>query len=93
MDFYIPFYRDWREEGVYGPCRTYFQVISQITHEAAQAHGIPVIEVLSEMNGPDHSEDPRDRGLILEDGRHANGAGRQVIAEAFRKAGYEFVVP
>jgi lysophospholipase L1-like esterase len=50
-------------------------------------------ELIAAFNGPNHDEDPKDKGYILPDGEHPSEAGAQVIAEAFRKLGYVPIVP
>lgn len=45
------------------------------------------------FNGPDHSEDPREKGYIGSDGAHTSPAGREAMVAALHIAGYEPLHP
>jgi len=49
--------------------------------------------VYDAFNGPNHDEDPREKGYIGPDGRHASKAGQKVIAALMQKLGYKPVTP
>jgi lysophospholipase L1-like esterase len=50
---------------------------------------VPVAPVFDTFNGPNHDEDPRDKGYISVDGAHPSGEGAKAIAELLRDLGYE----
>jgi len=49
--------------------------------------------VYDAFNGPNHDEDPREKGYIGPDGEHTNEEGRKIIAKLFHELGYEPVTP
>lgn len=46
-----------------------------------------------EFNGPDHDEDPREKGYISIDGFHASTEGVYFQAEILHALGYDAIVP
>ena len=88
MDAYMPLHAPWRSSEVYEGCWVWWDHYNQAIHRACAARGIPVALVYDAFNGPDHHQDPREKGYISSDGMHASWAGREVIAEAFRALGY-----
>jgi len=93
FDAYNPLYSVYREQGVYDECLGCWENYNQSIHQAAMAHNVPVARVFDAFNGPDHDEDPRDKGYIRDDGIHTTAAGRQVIADLLRELGYAPVRP
>ena len=93
FDAYNPLYSVYREQGVYDECVQCFENYNDAIHQAAAAHGVPLARVYDAFNGPNHGEDPREKGYIREDGRHTTAAGREVIAGLLRELGYEYTVP
>jgi lysophospholipase L1-like esterase len=83
----------YREQGVYDECVQCFEHKNEAVSRAAVAQGVPLACVYDAFNGPNHDEDPRMKGYIKEDGRHATAAGREVIADLLRELGYEYTVP
>jgi lysophospholipase L1-like esterase len=49
--------------------------------------------VYDAFNGPNHDQDPRDKGYIGSDGMHTNETGQDIIADLLRELGYEYSVP
>ncbi len=45
------------------------------------------------MNGPNHDEDPRQKGFILPDGEHPSALGAQYMADLLADMGYDPVIP
>jgi hypothetical protein len=88
FDAYNPLYSVYRERGVYDECVACWENCNEAIHEAAAAHNVPVARVFDAFNGPDHDEDPRDKGYIRDDGEHTTPEGRQVIADLLRELGY-----
>jgi lysophospholipase L1-like esterase len=93
FDAYNPLYSVYRQQGVYDECLGCWENYSQAIHQAAIAHNVPVARVFDAFNGPDHDEDPRDKGYIRDDGIRTTAAGRRVIADLLREAGYEPTLP
>ncbi|WP_288048938.1 isochorismatase family protein [Nocardia sp.] len=51
--------------------------------------GTTLHSYLTAFNGPNHDQDPGDKGYIFLDGLHPNDTGHRVIAEHFRSLGYD----
>ena len=68
----------------------YWQEAQEFFAETAATYGIPTASVFAEFNGPDGTDDPRDRGLIASDGVHPSEAGALLIAELIHDLGYDF---
>lgn len=92
-DYYCPYYAEWKKVGRYDEYKHCWEKFNAVIHQVAAEHKIPVAEVYAAFHGSDHDQDPRDKGYIGTDGIHASEAGRQVIADQFRKLGYETIVP
>ncbi|UCG93306.1 MAG: SGNH/GDSL hydrolase family protein [candidate division WOR-3 bacterium] len=93
MDFYVPIHSEWKKRGEYEENRRCWNALNETIHQAAAEHNIPVAHVYDAFNGPDHNEDPRDKGYIRDDGLHTNEEGQKVIADLFRKLGYKRIIP
>jgi hypothetical protein len=89
FDAYNPLYSVYRDRGVYDACLGCWENYNQAIHQAAMEHSVPIARVFDAFNGPDHDEDPRDKGYIRGDGVHTTAAGRQVIAGLLRELGYD----
>lgn len=93
MDYYCPIYSVWKQQGVFEDHKRCFEAVNEAIHEACKKRGIPVAHVYAVFNGPNHDEDPTEKGYISEDGQHTSTAGQAKIADLFRKLGYEYMVP
>jgi hypothetical protein len=93
MDFYVPIHGEWKQRGEYEENKRCWDALNETVHQIAAEHNIPVACVYDALNGPDHNEDPRDKGYIGDDGIHTNEAGQRVIADLFRRLGYEPIIP
>jgi hypothetical protein len=60
---------------------------------AAEENNIPLISVYDLFNGPNHDEDPREKGYIGGMGLFPSGEGALAIAESIREEGYDPVAP
>lgn len=67
----------------------YWQEAQNFLDETAATYGIPVAQVYDEFMGPDGTDDPQERGLVMGDQRHPTAAGAELIAEMIRDLGYE----
>jgi len=47
------------------------------------------VSLLDLFHGPGHGEDPRERGWIDTDGKHANDVGAAATADALAAVGFE----
>lgn len=80
------------EDGVFDECLQCWENYNKAIHTAADEMGVPVANVFDAWNGPDHTEDPNDKGYTI-DGEHPNEKGADVIANLIRDLGYEMVIP
>jgi lysophospholipase L1-like esterase len=92
-DFWNPFIAPWREAGIEPECTANWEVLSQVIRKAAGANGVGVAAVFDVFNGPEHDEDPREKGWIDEDGAHPSDEGRAVVADALAAVGFEVSEP
>lgn len=83
----------WTEVGIEEECTANWEVQTQVVREAAEANGAGFVSLYGIFNGPNHDEEPREKGWIAEDGFHANEKGNQVIAEALAAIGFEVNEP
>jgi hypothetical protein len=93
MDCYNPNVRWHKEYGVYEECKQCIENTNEAIHQAAAAYNIPVARVHDAFNGPNHDEDPIDKGYLGSDGMHTSEEGKKIIAKLFRELGYEPVNP
>lgn len=92
FDAYNPTLARWEQDGTFDICQDCWGNYNAAIHQAASQYNIPVARVYDAWNGPDHNEDPNDKGYT-KDGIHPNEVGAQVIAEELRKLGYDPVAP
>lgn len=60
----------------------------------AEEEGIPVVDVLTFLHGPERDQDPYELGYFFDsDPLHVNFAGAEVIAELYQSIGYEYWLP
>lgn len=83
----------WAEVGIEEECTANWEVQTQVVREAAEAKGAGFVSLYDIFNGPNHDEEPREKGWISEDGFHANDEGNNVIAEALAAIGFEVSEP
>ena len=93
MDYYMPLYSEWKEWGIQEECTCCWENFNNAIHQAAAAYNVPVARVYDAFNGPNHDEDPREKGYIGPDGVHVSEAGQKVIADLMQKLGYKPVTP
>ena len=93
MDYYMPLYSEWKNHGIEKECTCCWENFNNAIHQAAAAYNVPVARVYDAFNGPNHDEDPREKGYIGDDGRHTREAGQKVIADLMRELGYDPVNP
>lgn len=93
MDYYMPLYSEWKNHGIEKECTCCWENFNNAIHQAAAACNVPVARVYDAFNGPNHDEDPREKGYIMDNGEHTNEAGQKVIADLMRELGYKPVTP
>ena len=84
---------DWREAGIEAECKATWDSESEALREAADDYGVAMASFYDEFNGPDHDEDPREKGYIRSDGLHASRDGIAVQAEVLHALGYDAINP
>jgi len=93
LDSYILRYSQWVKCGIAEECTVCWENFTATVHQAAADHNIPVAHVYDAFNGPNHDEDPREKGYIGPGGEHTSEAGQKIIADLLRELGYEPVAP
>lgn len=89
VDFYNPLISVHRTKNVDVECTACWETFNSAVRQAADAYNIPLVSVYDAFNGPNHDEDPVEKGYIGPDGIHASAEGQQVIADILSEAGYE----
>jgi len=93
FDIFNGMIADWREAGIEAECQATWDSESEALHEAAGDYGVAMASFYDEFNGPDHDEDPREKGYIAFDGWHASTEGVAVQVEVLHALGYDAIVP
>jgi hypothetical protein len=88
-DAYNPVLSPWKEAGIADQCVAAWNEWSKSVHDVAAEYNVPVVPIYDLFNGPNHNEDPRDKGYIWADGQHPSDEGKAVMVQAFDAAGYE----
>jgi hypothetical protein len=92
-DLYNPVLARWDECGNASACQVCWENMSAAARQAAAAYGIPFLSRYDAFNGPDHSEDPRQKGYIQEDGEHPSELAARYTAGLLAELGYAPVPP
>ncbi len=93
IDLYSPVLADWRDAGIADECTAAWEAWSTVIRDTAAEYGVLTVSMYDTFNGPNHDEDPREKGLISSDKEHASPEGRAVQVEAIHALGYEPIVP
>lgn len=88
-EFYAPKIAQWRDAGVDDGCRACYDHFIGAIRDAAAAQGVPEARTWDLFNGPDHTDDPVEKGYISADGVHPSAAGAQAMADLLDSLGYE----
>ena len=88
-DLYNPLVIPWKEQGVFEACTRCWENMSNAARLAAEAYSIPFLSRFDAFNGPNHVEDPREKGYIVSDGEHPSDLAAQYTAELLSQMGYE----
>lgn len=92
-DIYSPLVTNWEKSGVFEACTQCWVNMSEANRIAAEAYNIPFLSRLEAFGGPDHTENPREKGYIANDGAHPTELMGQYTAELLGRLGYEPVIP
>ena len=84
---------DWREAGIEADCTAGWEAHAGVIRQVADEYGVGTASWYDAFNGPDHDEDPREKGYIASDGWHQSSAGEEVQAEVLHSLGYDPIVP
>jgi hypothetical protein len=84
---------DWREAGIESECTAGWEGQSAVIGDVADEYGVEMASWYDAFNGPDHDEDPREKGYIASDGFHTSPDGTTVQAEVLHSLGYDTVTP
>ena len=90
LDVYMLHVEDALASGILHITNPYFVETQEYLEETAARYGIPVAQVYDEFMGPDGTDDPQDRGLVMTDQRHTTEEGAQLIAEMLHDLGYDY---
>ncbi len=88
-DLYNPLVSPWNEHDVYDACTECWENMSNAARLAAEAYGIPFLSRLDAFDGPNHDEDPRQKGYIVSDGEHPSRLAGEFTAGLLAEMGYE----
>lgn len=89
VDYYVPVISFWRKAGIDKECTANFESMSGAIRAAAEANGATFVSTYDVFNGPDHQQDPVEKGYILAEDVHTNDQGAAVIAATIAAAGFE----
>jgi hypothetical protein len=92
-DVPLGFIAAWKELGIESECVRNWEVQTQVIREAAEANGAGFVSLFDVFNGPNHDEDPNEKGWMMDDLMHAGDEGRDIIAEALAAYGFEVSEP
>ena len=92
-DLYNPLVNYWQKSGVFEDCTMCWSNLSAAARQAAEAVGVPFLSRFDAYNGLTHEEDPREKGLISEDGEHPSDLAGEYTASLLSEMGYEATVP
>jgi predicted dienelactone hydrolase len=92
-DIYNPLVSPWNEAGVFDACTECWENMSHAARLAAEAYNIPFLSRYDAFDGPNHDEDPREKGYIHADGEHPTELASQFTAELLSQMGYDPVTP
>ncbi len=89
MDIYFPWVGRYKEKGIYSSAKQYWMKFNECIIQAGSRQSIPVAHVFEAFNGPLGDDDPADKGYLHFDVKHSSEKGMKLIAEEFRKLGYQ----
>jgi len=93
IDMYNPVIADWREAGIKAECTAAWEAFSEAIRGTAAEFGVPTASMFDAFNGPNHDEDPREKGFIGSDKQHTTDEGKAAMVEVLHALGYDPVNP
>lgn len=91
-DTYLFSVGELKESGDLEVLNRYWRDAQEHVHAVAEQHGIPVASVYDGFMGPDGTDDPAEKGWMMDDLIHPNEQGAQVMAQLMRELGYEYAL-
>ncbi|MGE5235387.1 MAG: hypothetical protein ACM3O7_03430 [Acidobacteriota bacterium] len=88
-DAYVPVLDAWKAAGIEPECTAGWEAWTRTVKLVADEYGVPVASVYDAFNGPNHDEDPVDKGYIGGDGEHPSEEGRAVYVDLLDALGYD----
>jgi hypothetical protein len=88
-DLYNPLVASWNDCDIFAACVACWGNMSAAARKAAETYNIPFLSRFDAFGGPEHDQDPIQKGYFTEDGEHPNEAANQFTAELLAKMGYE----
>jgi hypothetical protein len=84
---------DWREVGIEAECTATWEALSGAIREAADEYGVAIASIYDLFNGPNHDEDPREKGYIAGGSYYPSREGALAKAEFLHSLGYGAIIP
>lgn len=91
MDIYVPVLDGWTAAGIRRACTAGWEAMSAATKQVAAEYKVSVASIYDAFNGPNHDQDPVDKGYISADGEHPSERGRDVQVDVLDALGYDMV--
>jgi len=88
-DAYVAIVESWKAAGIEPQCTAGWEAWTGTVKLVADEYGVPMASVYDDFNGPNHDEDPVDKGYIGEDGEHPSEEGRFVYVDLIDALGYD----
>lgn len=88
-DNYLFMVKDTKAHGRFEVVTKYWREANKHVIQVATKYHIPVVRSYEAFGGPNGDEDPVDKGYVS-DGIHPTEEGADLMAELFRKLGYEY---
>ncbi len=88
-DNYAFIVKDTKARGKFEVVNTYWREANEHVIQVAAKYHIPVARSYAAFGGPNGDEDPVDKGYVS-DGFHPTEDGADILAELFRKLGYDY---
>ena len=88
-DLYNPLVEQWNDCEIFTACEACWSNMSAAARQAAQAYNIPFLSRFDAFGGPQHDQDPLQKGYFTDDGEHPSDAANQFTAGLLSEMGYE----
>jgi len=86
-DIYNPLVSSWKTCDIFEACDICWLNMSNAARSAAASYQIPFLSRYDAFNGPDHLEDPGEKGFIS-DGEHTTDLAEKYTAKLLAELGY-----